>query len=326
MAVFKYPLSAVKADDHPYVDLIQSLSEHPRRIPSKYFYDDEGSRLFEKITELTEYYPTACENEILARQSFDILVACGMPARLNVVELGAGDGRKTCHFLKAAVHEGTEIIYRPVDISAQALEDLQARMQESCPGVRIEPCRLDMEHDFRKLPIEAHDRNLVLYLGSSLGNFTPPEQISFFTKLKALLQPGDFLLTGFDLKKDSELLMRAYDDSQGTTREFNMNLLRRLNRELQADFRENRFKHMAAYNPGTGSMESWLISMEEQTVHIEGLGMEIHFDAFEGIHTETSWKFSPREIRQLARRTGFKRVASFFDHQAWFTDELWMCC
>ena len=207
----------------------------------------------------------------------------------------------------------------------QALNDLQERMRTSCPGVQVLPCQLDMEHDFRKLPIDSHERNLLLYLGSSLGNFTLAEQRSFLAKLKTYMQAGDFLLIGFDLKKDPGALLRAYDDPQGITREFNMNLLRRLNRELEADFSEDRFNHMATYNPATGSMESWLVSQEEQTVHLRGLDLQVHLDAYEGIHVETSWKFSPREIRHLARQTGFNRVASFFDHRAYFSDELWTC-
>ncbi|MBX3022113.1 MAG: L-histidine N(alpha)-methyltransferase [Bdellovibrionales bacterium] len=323
MAVFRYPLSTL--EKHPHYDLMQALDERPRRIPSKYFYDDRGSRLFERITDLEEYYPTACESEILHRHARDILTDCGVPKYLNLVELGAGDGRKTLHLLKAARDKGVAVNYRPVDISAQALDDLQARLHESLPDLRIEPAVMDIEREFEKLPIDPKERNLVLYLGSSLGNFTPDEQRVFLDSLCEKLHSGDRLLLGLDLKKDPAVLQKAYDDSKGVTRAFNMNLLERLNREVHADFNPNRFKHVAVYNPSTGAMESWLLSLEEQSVHLRNLNMSLHLDAFEAIHTETSWKFSPRDIKALAHTTGFTRLASFTDYRGYFCDELWTC-
>lgn len=320
MAVLRQTAGSVSGR---YGDLISALNEHPRRIPSKYFYDDEGSRLFEQITEQDEYYPARAECEILKRQSQDVLVACGMPERLNVVELGAGDGRKTAHLLRACQNAKVEITYRPVDISRQALYDLESRMFTECPGVRIEPCELDLETRFRHIPMATGCMNLVLFLGSSLGNYLPPAQLNFLTRLRSVMHKHDHALIGFDLKKDARILERAYNDKAGVTRTFNMNLLKRLNRELHADFSPKRFKHQSCYNPATGAMESWLISQEEQTVHVRDLGLRFHLDAFEGIHVETSWKFSPREIRDLALHTGFARVAAFFDKKSYFTDELW---
>lgn len=312
-------------EDSPrsYDDLLKGFSSHPKRIPSKYFYDDHGSRIFARITELEDYYPTRCEDEILSHQAKMILELCEAGRPINIVELGAGDGRKTTHLLRAAVKSQRHVTYRPVDISLQALKDLTSRLNETVPDMKIDPRQIDLENDMENLPLEEDACNLVLYLGSSIGNYDNSEQRDFLLQLREVLNPGDYALIGFDLKKDPRVLRRAYDDREGVTREFNMNLLRRLNREFEADFEEKHFKHLASYNPGTGSMESWLISQKEQTVHLRALGAQLTLEAFEGIHVETSWKFSRQEIRSLAIGTGFKQLRSFYDDHHWFVDELW---
>jgi L-histidine N-alpha-methyltransferase len=327
MAILRNSLSAVKTPaTSRYQDLIDGLETRPRRIPSKYFYDDRGSRIFSHITELNEYYPTRCEAEILGGQSEAILDACG--ARngegLNIVELGAGDGRKIVHLLRAAKKRAqNKLCYQPVDISLQALRDVKDRVQDLVEGVTVEPRLLDMEHDLESLKLSIESRNLILYLGSSIGNFTPDEQRRFLRRMRAAMGHGDFICIGFDLKKDPHILRMAYDDPGGVTKEFNMNLLRRLNRELGADFNEANFAHVASYNPGTGSMESWLVSQKEQAVDLPLLERTLKLDAFEGIHVETSWKFSRREIVNLARDSGFFPVQSFVNKSDWFVDELW---
>lgn len=304
-------------------DLADGLDSHPRKIPSKYFYDDEGSKLFSHITELKEYYPTRCEQEILREQSEALLNA--MPERepLTIVELGAGDGRKVGPLLAAAQRRFRQVIYRPVDISEQALKDVSERLHSRSPGLLVQPCLLDIQNHLAHLPLEMEGVNLILFLGSSIGNFNPAEQRRFLCELRAIMRPGDHSCIGFDLKKDPRILQRAYDDSEGVTREFNLNLLRRFNRELGADFNEQQFEHIAAYNPATGAMESWLVSRTEQTVSLPKLERTLHLDAFEGIQVETSWKFSRREIALLAAGTGFRPVRSFADQSGWFVDELW---
>jgi dimethylhistidine N-methyltransferase len=306
-----------------YDDLLKGLSSHPKRIPSKYFYDDRGSRIFARITELEEYYPTRCEDEILSHQAKMILELCDSEKPLNIVELGAGDGRKTIHLLRAGVKHRREVTYRPVDISPQALKDLSVRLKNAVPEMKIEPCQIDLERGMENLPLEYEACNLILFLGSSIGNYDEGEQRDFLLQLREAMNPGDFALIGFDLKKDPRVLKRAYDDHKGVTREFNMNLLRRLNREIEADFDEKHFRHLASYNPGTGAMESWLISQKEQTVRLRALGAQLTLEAFEGIHVETSWKFSRQEIRSMAIATGFNQLRSFYDGHYWFVDELW---
>lgn len=306
-----------------YEDLLKNLSSHPKRIPSKYFYDDRGSRIFARITELEEYYPTRCEDEILTHQSKMILELCDPERPLNIIELGAGDGRKTVHLLRAGAKHRRDVTYRPADISSQALKDLTSRLQTAVPEIKVEPCQLDLERGMDNLPMAPEACNLILFLGSSIGNYDEGEQRDLLSGMHEAMRPGDFVLIGFDLKKDPRVLRRAYDDRDGVTREFNMNLLRRLNREFEADFDEKSFRHMASYNPGTGAMESWLISQKEQTVHLRALGAQLTLEAFEGIHVETSWKFSRQEIRSLAIAAGFKQSRAFYDDHYWFVDELW---
>jgi L-histidine N-alpha-methyltransferase len=305
------------------MDLTEALEAKPRRIPSKYFYDDRGSRIFAHITELESYYPARCEQEILQKYSQKLLRALHVSRKLNIIELGAGDGRKIGPLLQAARARFKHCTYRPVDISSQALHDAQLRLAPQVPGLTITPCRLDMEKNLRHLPLDRSAQNLVLFLGSTIGNFTPEDQLAFLRQLRQVMFDGDFLCVGFDLKKDPHILQQAYDDPEGVTREFNMNLLRRLNRELDADFDEGAFAHLASYNPSTGAMESWLVSQREQTVNLLKLHREIHLDAFEGIQVETSWKFSPSEIRALGKAAGFQSSREFFDKNRWFVDALW---
>jgi len=307
----------------PMKDLTEGLDSRPRKIPSKYFYDDQGSRLFAHISELEEYYPTRCEKEILSEQSRKLLSSVTSSTDLNIVELGAGDGRKIGPLIEAALKRFSHVTYRPVDISMQALKDVRNLLRDQIPELHVEPCLLDIEKNLAGLPLNRHTANLILFLGSTIGNFTPPQQRHFLRELRVIMRAGDYLCIGFDLKKDPQILIKAYDDSEGVTREFNLNLLRRFNRELGADFNEDAFEHIAAYNPATGAMESWLVSQKEQTVNLPKLHRTFHFDAYEGIQVETSWKFSRREIKALAKAAGFRQVQSLYDQSRWFVDELW---
>jgi len=307
----------------PIMELAQALESKPRRIPSKFFYDANGTRLFSHITELASYYPTRCEQEILDEQSQRLMVMLPPGDKINIVELGAGDGRKIGSLLESARGKYNDVTYRPVDISLQALQDLEARLKTRIPGLTVEPSLIDIENDWHAIPFDRNSLNLVLFLGSSIGNFMPPEQQMFLSRIRSVMGPHDYLCIGFDLKKDPHILQQAYDDPEGVTREFNMNLLRRFNREFDADFDEHAFEHIAAYNPATGSMESWLVSQREQTVHLPKLKRQLHLDAYEGIQVETSWKFSRREIEELARSSGFEPVSSLYDRSGWFVDDLW---
>lgn len=313
----------IAASRGPHEDLVAALAESPRRIPSKYFYDDEGSRLFVRITEQPEYYLTRCEDSILRTRGAEIVKAMGVQDSLCVVELGAGDAHKTVHLLEAAREVVTDLRYRPVDISAEALRTSVERLQTRLEGLKVDPYEVDLGKSLRDLPLDPDRPNLVLFLGSSVGNFDPEGQAGFLKDLARHLKRGDFLLAGFDLKKDPDLLRVAYDDARGVTREFNMNLLRRLNREFGADFDVENFRHAGVYNPVTGAMESWLVSLVEQTVRIGAADLTFRLRAYEGIHVETSWKFSLAEIEDLRRQAGFGFVSRYLDANSWFVDELW---
>lgn len=339
MAIFRNSVGAVsfpkekslmKVLERPFrksehEDLVLGLGSNPKSIPSKYFYDDRGSEIFSRIMDLPEYYPSRCEKEILNEQADAILDALGPLPSLRITELGAGDGRKVLPLLRRARERVKDLVYCPIDISESALRSLTEFLRAGVPGLRIEPRRLDLETAWADLPVARDRSNLILYLGSTLGNFEPQGQRDFMRRLRSRLRPGDHALIGFDLKKNHRLLQKAYDDEAGVTREFNMNLLRRINRELHADFDESAFDHLASYNPFSGSMESWLVSRKEQTVNLAKAGLRIQLRAHEGIHVETSWKFSIAEISSLALLSGFESVRRFYDQRRWFADDLWAC-
>lgn len=304
-------------------DLAHGLGQSPKSIPSLYFYDQRGSELFQRITELEEYYLTRCEREILIghRRELSALVGEG-PLRL--VEFGAGDATKTEILLEELAVRTASIHYVPVDICAEILTVLAERLRRrlSASTLVVAPVVGDHREAFAELR-RGPARNLALFLGSSIGNMHPGEAQAFFRRVRQVMQTGDLLLVGFDLKKDPEVLRRAYDDASGVTREFNLNLLDRLNRELDADFDRARFLHHALYNPDHGRMESWLLSRQAQQVYVGALGWHFHFEPWEGIHLENSYKYDYRQIDSLARGARFRPLRHFHDGRQYFVDSLW---
>lgn len=307
-------------------DVLEGLSKTPKSIPSVYFYDDVGSRLFQEITELDEYYLTRCEQEILETHGGRIaeIVSAG-PFR--VVELGAGDGRKTATLLDQLLDGGRSVDceYVPIDICKQSVRELTESLAHRTADGRFRVRGIAAEYfeGLAMLARQAAQRNLVLFLGSSIGNFSRPEAHEFFHSLRKQLRPGDFALIGFDLLKDPETLRRAYDDSAGVTRQFNLNLLDRINRELGGTFDRRRFEHRAVFNADRRCMESWLVSRLDQQVAVETLGREFAFDAGEGMHVESSHKYEPAEIAAFAAESGFAVQCNFFDARRYFVDSLW---
>lgn len=303
-------------------DVLKGLSASPKRLPSKYFYDDRGCRLFQKIMSLPEYYLTRAEAEILEQHRARI-VSLVANAPFTLVELGAGDGSKTSLLIEYLLQEQKKFFYAPIDISEHALEILTQSLSTRFPKLHIHGIAGEYFHGLRQLHKLKRQRTVVLFLGSNIGNFTQELALRFLKHLRRSLQTGDDLLIGFDLKKDIPTLIRAYSDSAGVTREFNFNLLRRLNRELGATFDLNTFEHYATYNPTLGAMESYLISKIAQTVWIETARQSFTFDAFEPIHTEYSFKYSERDIDHFAKAAGFARIENFYDSKRQFVDSLW---
>jgi L-histidine N-alpha-methyltransferase len=305
-------------------DVLRGLSGRPKTLSSAYFYDDRGSRLFEEITRLDEYYLTRCERAILETYAGYLAEQLtGEPFRL--VEIGAGDGHKTEILLRRFLAEGLAFEYVPIDICQRSVVDLVAKLRRSVSheALRVRGIVGEYYDALAALPPADKTRNLVLFLGSSIGNFNHEESLRFLRGLRASLHPGDLALIGFDLKKNIEILQRAYDDSAGVTREFNFNLLDRINRELGGHFNRAQFVHRATYNMELGCMESWLVSCCEQRVAIEALRCSFDFGAWEGVRVERSFKYDATQIETLAAASGFQRVRHLFDERHRFVDSLW---
>lgn len=305
-------------------DVLEGLSLTPKQLSSKYFYDDEGSRLFTEIMKLPEYYLTRAEFEIFTGQSRQICDAftAGV-SEFDLIELGAGDGTKTAVLIKELLGRGVDFSYIPIDISREALDVLTSKFRGSFPDLNIGPMLGDYFRILETLRDKRSRRKVLMFLGSNIGNFSAERMDEFLGGLRSVMNPGDLLLIGFDLVKDPRTILRAYDDSQGITAAFNLNLLRRINRELGADFDLDKFIHHAVYDPSECAALSYLVSRERQIVHVEALGRSFEFEPWEAIFTERSCKFSPRMIENLARGSGFRITESFCDDGRLFADSLW---
>jgi L-histidine N-alpha-methyltransferase len=310
--------------NHLAEHLAQGFSQTPKTLSSKYFYDATGSRLFQQIMALPEYYPTRTELAIFQEQGAAIgrALAAGAEASqpLAVVELGAGDGLKTKILLRALLTQPVALTYVPVDISASAIEELAASLHAELPGLPTQPLVAEYSDALTTLASQPGAK-AVLFLGSNIGNFTPDEQVVFLRQLAQPLAPADRLLVGFDLRKDPRRIHAAYDDAQGITAEFNFNLLRRLNAEAGADFQLDAWQHFPDYDPSTGAMRSWLVSRRDQTVRVASLpGQTFAIAAWEAIQTESSYKFSLPQIAGLADAAGLRVVEVFQDAAGDFAD------
>ncbi len=305
-------------------DVLDGLSADPKHLSSKYFYDDEGSRLFQEIMRLPEYYLTDCELEIFTEQGPAICEKLADGRGLNVIELGAGDGTKTAVLIKHFLDAGADIAYEPIDISQEALTALEDKFHTEFPDLEIAPHAGDYFGILGDLKGTSRRRKLLLFLGSNIGNFSREASLKFFRSLSSVMESGDMLLAGFDLQKDPKVIVPAYDDAQGITAAFNLNLLSRINRELGADFNLDGFSHYANYRPIDGSARSFLLSRENQDVYIEALDRTFHFDQWEAIFMEISQKYTPRMIEEFAADSGFEIVRNYFDSRGYYCDSLWM--
>ena len=302
----------LSADGHTRMarEVRLGLTAQPKELPPKYFYDERGSQLFERITELPEYYPTRAERAILAERSAEIVAAADQPGTL--VELGSGSAAKTRHLLSAMRDAGCLDTYVPVDISAEITHETAESLVEEYPGLAVRGLVCDFEHDLERIPDGGSGR-LVAFLGGTIGNLHPPARREFLTRLAALLDPGDRFLLGTDLVKEPSRLEAAYDDSAGVTAEFNKNVLLVLNRELGGDFDPARFEHVARYDAEAARMDIRLRSLEQQTVRLDGLDLTVRFAAGEEMRTEISAKFTRPRLEEVYREAGLQPAG-------WFTD------
>lgn len=308
--------------DAALIDEVRTgLQQTPKRLSSRFFYDAEGSRIFAEIMHTPDYYLTRSEYEILDTQKADLLRLFAPDKRpFELVELGAGDGLKTKILLGFLADQQADFTYAPVDISGDALDKLVADVQQQWPDLPLNARHDDYFNALEQLSEESDARRIVLFLGSNIGNFAPDEAIDFYRQLHDRLQPGDLVLTGFDLQKHPAIIHAAYNDRMGLTRAFNLNLLRRINTELNADFNLAAFDHYETYNPESGEARSYLVSQKAQTVQIKALDMTVPFSYGEIIHTEISRKFTRAQIEELAHQTGFSVTGWFTDCKGYFAD------
>lgn len=306
-------------------DVRKGLSSEKKFLLSKYFYDAQGSQLFKAIMNLKEYYPTRCEYEILSFHKANILSDfLNKENFFELIELGAGDGFKTKILLNYFVEEGVNFKYMPIDISASALKELEESLRKEIPGLNIEGICDEYFKAMLKLKLFDHHKKVILFLGSTIGNFSDDEAFSFLKALNRSLNKDDIAVIGFDLKKNPVLIANAYNDKDGVTRAFNLNLLNRINSELEGDFDLSHFDHYPVYDPITGEAKSYLISTINQSVKIKKLELTFNFYAGEPIHTEISKKFAVSEIKSLAEASGFKIKDNFFDCRHYFVNSIWI--
>lgn len=300
-------------------DVVRGLSSDPKSIPSRYFYDEKGDKLFQQIMKLEEYYLPDAELEILNHQTGKILRDLNLKDRsLDVIELGAGDGSKTLSFLQQAVQAGVDIHYFPLDISPDILTVNKNLIQKKLPGIEVHPVAGDFFKTLEEIP-RVSARRMILFMGSNIGNLTDKEIERLLDKTGSAMENGDALLSAFDLKKSPYTILKAYNDSAGVTRQFNLNLLHRINRELGADFDVSRFEHYPAYDPVSGTVYSYLISKQKQTVHLDDGNHSFQLTPFEAIKTEISRKFSLPEIEHMCRTNGFNAKTHYTDKKKWYT-------
>ncbi len=297
------------------------LSSSPKYLSSKYFYNERGDEIFQDIMKMPEYYLTRSEYEVFTTHKDTLLnmfSAGNKPFQL--IEFGAGDGFKTKVLLQHFIEKNANFKYSPIDISDNVLKELEQDLKVVIPALEVETLNDEYFAALDKLEHKGELRKVVLFLGSNIGNFSHDQAVDFLHHLKEKLTTDDFLMVGFDLKKDPETVLNAYNDPHGITRSFNLNLLRRMNDELGANFDVSSFKHWPIYNPMTGETKSYLVSMKKQEVQIAALDRSFNFDAWEAIDMEISQKYDHNMIETIASKAGFSVHQLFHDCKHYFVN------
>jgi dimethylhistidine N-methyltransferase len=292
-------------------------------LPPQLFYDAAGSQLYELITELPEYYLTRAEREILDKHADAIVARASERAKgaLRVVELGAGTASKTEALLRAVLRRQPSCLYVPIDVSPAAIEEAERRLHTNLPAVRVRPLVMTHHQALRSL-CDVEPPQLVLFIGSSVGNLEDDQASALLLGLREALGPQASLLLGTDLRKSADVLLPAYDDAAGVTAAFNKNLLVRINRELGGHFDLDRFRHVARWNDAESRIEMHLASTVRHEVDIEQLDLRVRFDAGETIHTESSIKYSLPRVERLLVAGGFRLDTTFYDGERRFAVHL----
>jgi len=306
-------------------DTLRGLQSAPKFLDSKYFYNEAGDKIFQEIMFCPEYYLTRSELEIFTEQSGAISQALTSHlSEFDVIELGPGDALKSKFLLKQLMDDHLhDFTFYPIDISSNVIATLQHTLPHFIPGISIHGLTGEYFSEMKKAVSHSPKNKVVIFLGSNIGNMPPGQMESFCRLFRNQLSTGDMVLIGFDLKKDPRVILDAYNDKAGITKRLNLNLLHRINEELDADFNLECFEHYPVYDPGTGTCRSYLISVKEQQVHI---GKEIIlFNPYEEVHMETSHKFLVSQTDGLAAASGFKPLHHFFDRKGYFMDAIWVC-
>lgn len=296
-------------------DVEKGLSSFPKYLFSKYIYDEKGDKLFQKIMNMPEYYLTNCEFDILQKHTAAIATSFNAPGGFDLIELGAGDGKKTKVLLKYLSGKKLEFQYLPIDISQHALDDLQTSIYAELPEVKIKPMQGTYFKTLENLTELSDRKKVILFLGSNIGNLLHKNAIDFLKNIQRAMGPEDLLFIGFDQKKHPQKILNAYNDATGITEAFNKNLLVRINAELGGNFNPDSFLHWETYDPETGTAKSFLVSKIQQQVKIKALDLDVHFQAWESIHTEISQKYDDKVIKWLAKESGLNIETYFNDRE-----------
>lgn len=300
-------------------EVTAGLTSFPKYLSSKYFYDKTGDKLFQDIMAMPSYYLTGCEFEIISKNTFTIgELFRDRKNGLDLIELGAGDGKKTKVLLKYMTENNFNFVYKPIDISENAVELLSNNLANEMPTLTVDAEIGEYFEVLERLKSFNKRKKVIMVLGSNIGNLLHPRAIEFLTKLKDAMGPDDLLFMGFDQKKNPQTILDAYNDETGITEAFNKNVLTRINRELGGNFQVDNFKHWEVYDPETGTAKSFLVATKAMEVTIEALQLTVNFEEWETIHTEISQKYDDKIVNWLATEAGLEIETSFTDEKAYY--------
>ncbi|RMB56640.1 L-histidine N(alpha)-methyltransferase [Dokdonia sinensis] len=303
-------------------EVTEGLTTFPKYLSSKYFYDKAGDKLFQDIMAMPSYYLTDCEFEILETQKENISQSFASDDGFDLIELGAGDGKKTKILLKHLIETECDFVYLPIDISQNVLDGLERSVNDEIPRVTIKPQQGTYFEVLSEVASYNSRKKVIMVLGSNIGNLLHPQAIDFLRNIKDAMSNKDMLFMGFDQKKNPQTIFDAYNDETGITAAFNKNILHRINREMDADFNVDHFKHWEVYDPETGTAKSFLVSTQAQTVAINDLDLSINFAPWESIHTEISQKYDDDIVSWLAEESGLEIVNQFTDSKKYYKNYL----
>lgn len=301
-------------------DVAAGLTAQPKRLSSKYLYDEVGSALFDAITVLPEYYPTRAETEILRQWGWQMVRVLDSP--IDFLELGSGSAVKTRLLIEEALRVQGRLRYSPIDISTEALRASSLALVDAYPGLSVRAYAGDYFDVLASRALRFDRRVLAMFMGSNIGNYEPEQAASILSLLRDALRPGDGLLIGIDLKKDSSIIELAYDDPAGVTAAFNRNLLSRMNRELGANFDPKNFDYRVRYDEARGAVDAFLEARNAVRVRVGPKNLDVEFAAGERLHTESAYKYAQSDIEKLATATGFKATSKWTDRAGKFSVNL----